>query len=80
MQRRPLLKESEKLEQQIARWQGEKETLDAQLADPATYSNPDSSHIQKLNRDQAALADKIDTAEMRWLDIHEQLEALPTLD
>ena len=76
MQRRPLLKESEKLEQQIARWQVQRSELEAQLADPALYEKNDSALIQKLNQEQAGVAEKIDTAEMRWLEIQEALEAL----
>ena len=77
VQRRPLLKESEKLEQQIARWQVQRSELEAQLADPTLYEKNDGALIQKLNQEQAAVSEKIDTAEMRWLEIQEQLEALP---
>ena len=80
VQRRPLLKESEKLEQQIARWQVQRSELEAQLADPALYEKNDGALIQKLNQEQAAVAEKIDTAEMRWLELQEQLEALPAPD
>ncbi len=76
MQRRPLIKESEKLEQQIACWQVQRSELEAQLADPALYEKNDSALIQKLNQEQAGVAEKIDTAEMRWLEIQEALEAL----
>jgi ATP-binding cassette subfamily F protein 3 len=79
-QRRPLLKESEKLEQQIARWQVQRSELEAQLADPGLYEKNDSALIQKLNQEQAVVAEKIDTAEMRWLEIQEQLENLPLPD
>ena len=80
VQRRPLLKESEKLEQQIARWQVQRSELESQLADPGLYEKNDSALIQKLNQEQAAVAEKIDTAELRWLELQEQLEALPVPD
>ncbi|MDE2599527.1 MAG: ATP-binding cassette domain-containing protein [Rhodocyclaceae bacterium] len=80
LKRRPLLKESEKLEQQITRWQVQRSALEAQLADPALYEKNDSALIQKLNQEQADVAEKIDTAEMRWLELQEQLEALPMPD
>lgn len=80
VKRRPLLKESEKLEQQIARWQVQRSELEAQLADPALYEKNDAALIQKLNQEQADVAEKIDTAEMRWLELQEQLEALPAPD
>ena len=78
--RRPLQKESEKLEQQIARWQVQRSELEAQLADPALYEKNDSALIQKLNLEQAEVAEKIDTAEMRWLEVQEALEAMPMPD
>jgi ATP-binding cassette subfamily F protein 3 len=80
VKRRPLLKESEKLEQQIARWQVQRSELEAQLADPVLYEKNDGALIQKLNQEQAAVTEKIDTAEMRWLELQEQLEALPMPD
>ena len=79
-QRRPLLRESEKLEQQIARWQVQRSELEAQLADPALYERNDGALIQKLNQEQAAVAERIDIAEMRWLELQEELEALPLPD
>ena len=51
-----------------------------QLADPALYEKNDGALIQKLNQEQAAVAEKIDTAEMRWLELQEELEALPVPD
>jgi ATP-binding cassette subfamily F protein 3 len=76
-QRRPLVKESEKLEQQIARWQAQRSELDAQLGDPALYEKNDGALIQSLSQEQAAISEKIETAELRWLEVQEQLEALP---
>jgi ATP-binding cassette subfamily F protein 3 len=78
--RRPLLKEAEKLEKQLAGWQNEKGELDARLADPATYAAPDRAALETLHKRQAELAAAIDAAEGRWLDLHEQLEALPAPD
>jgi ATP-binding cassette subfamily F protein 3 len=75
--RRPLLKEAEKLEKQLAGWQGEKALLDARLADPALYSGSDRNLLQDLLKRQAQLAAAIDGAESRWLEIQEGLESLP---
>ncbi|WIM04693.1 MAG: ATP-binding cassette domain-containing protein [Candidatus Nitricoxidivorans perseverans] len=74
--RRPLAREAEKLEKQIAGWQGEKEALDAQLADPAFYASPDRERMDNLLKRQAELAKAIDGAEHRWLEIHDDLEQL----
>ncbi|MBW7901960.1 MAG: ATP-binding cassette domain-containing protein [Rhodocyclaceae bacterium] len=74
--RRPLLKESEKLEKDIAAWQAEKATLDAALADPAAYAGGDRAGLEAKLRRQAELAAAIDAAEERWLEVHGELESL----
>jgi ATP-binding cassette subfamily F protein 3 len=74
--RRNLQKEAEKLEKQLAGWQAEKVELDAKLADPALYANPDRTLIESLNKRQAELAAGIEVAETRWLEIHEVLESI----
>jgi len=76
-QRRPLLKEAEKLEKQLAGWQEEKAQIETRLADPAVYAAPDRALLDGLHQRQAMLGEAIDQAEGRWLEIHEMLEALP---
>ena len=75
VQRRPLLKELEKLEKNLAAWQSEKTQLETRLGDPALYTNPDRALLESLQKRQAELSDDIDAAELRWLEIHELLEA-----
>jgi len=75
-QRRPLLKESEKLDKQLAAWQAEKAGLDTRLADPETYRSNDRPLVEALGKRQAELATNIESAEMRWLEVHEALDAL----
>jgi ATP-binding cassette subfamily F protein 3 len=75
-QRRPLLKELEKLEKNLAAWQGEKAQVDEKLADPALYTAADRGPMETLLKRQAELTAGIDTAELRWLEIQEALEAL----
>ncbi len=75
--RRPLLKEAEKLEKQLAEWQADKADLDARLADPALYAAPDRALLEDLHKRQADLAAIIDSAEERWLEVHTLLESLP---
>jgi ATP-binding cassette subfamily F protein 3 len=74
--RRALLKEAEKLEKQLSGWQGEKALVDQRLADPALYAGADRERLADLLRRQAELAGAIETAEHRWLEIHEALELL----
>ncbi len=72
--RRPLLKESEKLDKELARLQQEKQLIDEQLADPAFYANPDPEKLRTLTTRQQQLAATIDAAEQRWLEVHTELE------
>ena len=76
-QRRPLLKEIEQLEKQLAKWQEEKAALDEKLADPALYAATERSLSDELHRQSAKLADDISAAEERWLEAQDELEALP---
>ena len=79
-QRRPLIKEIEQLEKKIAKWGEEKAALDAQFADPKHYVAVDRQKSEEMHRQAGLLGEQIDTAEMRWLEVHEALEALPTPD
>jgi len=75
--RRPLLKELDQLDKKLAPWHAEKAALDERLADPALYTGPEAGDVPKLLKRQAELTDRIDTAEMRWLELHEALDAIP---
>ena len=78
--RRPLLKEAEQLERKLANWQKEKSLLDTRLADPGLYAGQDTALLQDLLKHQARLTDDIEAAELRWLEVHEALEALDDTD
>ena len=78
-ERRPLIKETEQLETSMANWQKEKSQLDERLADPELYAAADKTQLQSLLKRQAELTQSIEQAEERWLEIHEQLEAMPAL-
>ena len=79
-QRRPLVKEIEQLERKLAKWNEEKAALDAQFADPAFYATVDRVKSEEMHKQAGLLGDQIDEAEMRWLEVHEALEALPSAD
>jgi ATP-binding cassette subfamily F protein 3 len=79
-ERRPLIKELEQLEANISVWQADKKHYDERLNDAALYTASDKSELQDVLKKQAELSQKIDTAEERWLALHEQLETLPALD
>jgi ATP-binding cassette subfamily F protein 3 len=75
-QRRPLVKAAEKLEKLLPGWQQEKDQLDQRLSDPALYTDPDRTLLESLLKRQAQLAADIENAEMRWLEIQEELERI----
>ncbi len=75
--RRPLLKETEQLEKSLEKLNAEKSTLDTRASEASLYDADSKTELQQLLKRQAELSGAIDTAEMRWLELHEQLEALP---
>jgi ATP-binding cassette subfamily F protein 3 len=79
-ERRPLLKELEQIERNMAQMQADKKTCDERLNDTELYNASDKTELQALLKTQAELAGKLETAEERWLELHEQLEALPAMD
>ena len=80
LQRRPLLKETEQIEKHLEKWQQEKMSLDARASQPNLYDIENKTELQSLLKRQAELANLVDEAEMRWLELHEQLEALPEIN
>jgi ATP-binding cassette subfamily F protein 3 len=79
-QRRPLLKEIEQLERKLGKWNEEKAGLEAQFADPDFYTTVDRLKSEDMHKQAAQLSEQIDEAELRWLEVHEALEALPSAD
>ena len=76
--RRSLQKEIDKLDRQLAQWHEEKSAVAERLADPALYAGSAKEAITDLQKRDAELATLIETAEMRWLEAHEQLEQMST--
>ncbi len=72
---RPLQKECEKLEQQLADWQEELKLLETRLTDSSLYAAADTRLLDDLTLRQNLLTQNIETAESRWLEIHEMLES-----
>lgn len=79
-ERRPLVKELEQLELNIAKWQADRQKCDERLHDSALYTASNKTELQSLLKNQAELANQIEVAEERWLELHELLEAIPALD
>ncbi len=77
--RRPLVKETEQIEKNLEKLNAEKTILDARASEASLYDAGNKAELQQLLKRQAELSGAIDTAEMRWLELHEQLEALPEI-
>ena len=75
-ERRPLVKEADQLEKKLDGWQAEKQLIEQELAEPALYENASAARLQTLLKRQAELAGWIEEAELRWLELQEQLEAM----
>lgn len=78
--RRPLLKETEQIEKSLENYQAEKTKLDARAGEADLYEQQNKVELQALLKRQAELTSAIDDTEMRWLALHEQLEALPEIN
>lgn len=78
--RRPLLKETEQIEKELEKLNDEKSVLDARATESSLYEIKHKNELQTLLKRQVELANLIDTAEMRWLELHEQLECLPLIN
>ena len=79
-ERRKLSKDIEQIERQLSAWQEEKAGLDAQFADPGFYSQVAREQSEAMQRRAATLATDIEQAEMRWLELQDALDALPSPD
>lgn len=77
--RRPLLKELTQVDDALAGYQKEKQTLDLRSADETLYQLSSKDELQALLLRQASLNELIEQAEMRWLELHEALDALPEI-
>jgi ATP-binding cassette subfamily F protein 3 len=74
--RRPLLREAERLEAQLAGWQEEKRKLDGQLADPMFYASLGVDQLKGVTLRQQEVTRLIEEAEHRWLEVHAELEKI----
>jgi len=79
-ERRPLLKELEQIDRNMTQMQADKTRCDDRLNDTALYAASDKTELQQLLKTQAELSAKLESAEERWLELHEMLEALPIID
>jgi ATP-binding cassette subfamily F protein 3 len=74
--RKPLESRLKRLEEQLAKMNARKSALDAQLADPALYSEAQKDALKALVVDQAYVARELAQLEAEWLALQEQLDAV----
>jgi ATP-binding cassette subfamily F protein 3 len=67
--RKALQSKQNKLETALAAAQAELATINQQLADPATYANPDRAKVSGLNAEHARLQAKVAELEEGWLEL-----------
>jgi ATP-binding cassette subfamily F protein 3 len=75
MRRRPLVKESNEIERRIAALEAEKLMLEKRLGDVAFYSGP-LDEVQAATRRCTDLAQLLEEAENRWLEVQAELESI----
>ena len=74
--RKPLESRIKRLEEQMAKLNAQKAAIDAQLADPAIYGEPNKETLKTLILDQAYVARELAQVEAEWLEQQQQLEQL----
>jgi ATP-binding cassette subfamily F protein 3 len=67
--RKALQSKQTKLETALAAAQAELAAVNEQLADPATYANPDRAKVTQLNAEHARLTANVTELEEGWLEL-----------
>jgi ATP-binding cassette, subfamily F, member 3 len=74
--RKPLENKIARLEEQIAKRQGQKAEVDAKLGEADAYAAANKAKLKVLLADQSFFTKDLAQLEAEWLELHEQLEAL----
>lgn len=74
--KKPLQAKIGKIEKEMDALNSEKSTLDAFVADPASYEPEQKTRLTEAIRRQAEVASRLETLEAEWLDAHEELEQI----
>jgi ATP-binding cassette subfamily F protein 3 len=74
--KKPLQSRIAKIEKEMDALNAEKATLDAFVADPASYEPEQKSKLTEAIRRQADVNARLDTLEAEWLETHEELEQI----
>ncbi|MGD8910390.1 MAG: ATP-binding cassette domain-containing protein, partial [Chromatiales bacterium] len=76
----PLKNELKKLEEQIAALQKKQQALELKLADTDLYNSSRKAELRSFLADKSDVDRQLDTAETRWIEIGEQIEAAETAE
>jgi len=68
------------LDESLLTYQTEKQQLDSRALDASLYEAQNKQELQQHLKRQAELTALIEAAELKWLELHEALEALPEID
>ncbi|WP_118179141.1 ATP-binding cassette domain-containing protein [Paraburkholderia phosphatilytica] len=74
--KKPLQTRIAKIEKEMDTLNAEKATLDAFVADPASYEPEKKAKLTEAIRRQADVAGRLETLEAEWLEAHEELEQI----
>ncbi len=71
----PVRKKAQTVEAKIAKLTAERAVIETKLADPKMYAAGKAAEVTAANTRLAAIAREVETLEMEWLELAEQLEA-----
>ncbi|PLZ02097.1 ABC transporter [Burkholderia sp. WAC0059] len=74
--KKPLQTRIGRIEKEMEALTGEKETLDAFVADPASYASEQKTKLTEAIRRQAEVHSRLEALEAEWLEAHEELEQI----
>ncbi|NRR29814.1 ATP-binding cassette domain-containing protein [Oxalobacteraceae bacterium] len=74
--RKPLEQKIKRLDEQIAKRNGQKAEVDTKLGEPAIYDAANKAKLKQLLADQSFFTKDLAQLEGEWLELQEQLEAL----
>jgi ATP-binding cassette, subfamily F, member 3 len=74
--KKPLQTRIAKIEKEMEKLNAEKSTLEAFVADPASYEAAQKTKLTETIRRQGEVNARLETLEMEWLETHEELEQI----
>ena len=75
-QQKPLLDALKKTEQAVEKYHNEQRRIEAELADPALYSDTEKDKLKKLLARKSEVDKALDDAEAEWMAAEEKLDAV----